>query len=74
MGEIIVRLNEDEERVFNQYAKSIGICLTDLFKQTLEEKIEEEMDIKIIEEYEENLKNGKIETCSFDEMMDMLDL
>lgn len=74
MDEIIVRLNEDEERVFNQYAKSMGISLSDLFIQALEEKIEDEIDMKIIEEYEENLKKGKIETCSFNEMKNKLDL
>jgi hypothetical protein len=28
--------------------------------------------MKIIEEYKEKLKNGKVETCSFNEMMEIL--
>ena len=74
MGTITVRLNEDEEKVFNEYAKLYDMPLSTLFKKTLEEKIEDNIDMKIIEEYEEEVKNGSLETYSFDEVKEMLDL
>lgn len=46
MSTIKMRLNRQEENVFNEYAKMRGLSLSALFKQTLEEKIEDEKDIK----------------------------
>lgn len=74
MGTITVRLNEDEQKAFNEYAKLYNIPLSTLFKKTLEEKIEDDIDMKVIEEYEEELKNGSLETYSFDQVKEMLDL
>ena len=74
MSTITVRLNEEEQKVFNEYAKLHGIPLSTLFKQSLEEKIEDEIDMKIIKEYEEDVKNGNTEVYSHDEVMRMLGL
>ena len=74
MSTITVRLNEDEQKAFNEYAKLYDMPLSTLFKKTLEEKIEDDIDMKIIEEYEEQVKNGTLETYSFDEVKEMLDL
>lgn len=38
------------------------------------EKIEDEIDLKTIEEYEKNLKNGDVEFISFDDVEKELDL
>lgn len=62
MGTITVRLNEDEEKVFNEYAKLYDMPLSTLFKKTLKEKIEDDTDMKIIEEYDEQIKNGTLES------------
>ena len=45
-----------------------------ILKKTLEEKMEDEMDLKRIKEYEADLKDGKSETYNHDEVMKMLDL
>jgi len=74
MGTITVRLNKKEEKTFNEYAKLLGVPLSTLLKQTLEEKIEDEIDIKVIEEYEKDVKNGKTEVYSHDEVMKILGL
>lgn len=71
---ITVRLNEEEQKVFNEYAKLHDIPLSTLFKQALKEKMEDEMDLKRIKEYETDLENGKTETYSHDAVMKMLDL
>ena len=68
MSIITIKLSE-EERTFNKYAK-----LSMLFKKALEEKIEDEIDMKTFEEYEERVKNGTLETYSFDEVREMLGL
>jgi len=74
MGTITVRLNKKEEKTFNEYAKLLGVPLSTLLKQTLEEKIEDEIDMKFIEEYEKDVKNGKTEVYSHDEVMKILGL
>ncbi len=74
MGTITVRLNKKEEKTFNEYAKLLGVPLSTLLKQTLEEKIEDEIDMKVIEEYEKDIKNGKTEVYSHDEVMKILGL
>ncbi|MFO7887608.1 MAG: DUF6290 family protein [Eubacteriales bacterium] len=74
MGTITVRLNKKEEKTFNEYAKLLGVPLSTLLKQTLEEKIEDEIDMKVIEEYEKDVKNGKTEVYSHDEVMKILGL
>lgn len=74
MGLITINLSVEEERTFNQYAKFHAMSLSDLFKQALEEKIENEIDMKIIKDYEERVKNGTDDSKSFDEVKKILDL
>lgn len=74
MGTITIRLNNEEEKIFNEYAKLYGMPLSTLFKQSLEEKIEDEIDMKIINEYEENVKNGCVEVYDHSEVKKMLGL
>ncbi|MFC3900676.1 type II toxin-antitoxin system RelB family antitoxin [Aliicoccus persicus] len=65
MNLVTVRLNEEEEKLYNEYAKLHGIPLSTLFKQTLESKMEDELDMKAIQEYEENMTE---ETQTHEEM------
>ncbi len=74
MTTITVRLNDDEEKIFNEYAKLHGIPLSTLFKNSLEEKIEDEHDMRIIEEYEKKLDNDYNETYTHDEVKKMIGL
>ncbi|WP_017549890.1 type II toxin-antitoxin system RelB family antitoxin [Salinicoccus carnicancri] len=45
MSTITVRMNKDEQEVFETYAKLRGVPLSTIMKQTLEEKIEDEFDV-----------------------------
>lgn len=72
MNTVTVRLNKEEEKIFNEYAKLHGIPLSTLFKKTLEEKMEDELDMQAIKEYEKNLENGHTETFTHDEVKKML--
>lgn len=73
MSTITIRLNEEEQKIFNEYAKLYEMPLSTLLKKALEEKIEDEIDMKCISEYEENVKNDSVTTYDHDEVKKMLD-
>ncbi len=66
---ITVRLNAEEEKIFNEYAKLQGLPLSTLFKKILEEKLEDEFDLRTIAEYEKDLEDGNIEFVTLEEVM-----
>lgn len=74
MSTITVRLNGDEEKIYKEYAEFRNIPLSTLMKEALEEKIEDEIDLKAILDYEERLKNGEVEYISFDEVKKRLEM
>ena len=74
MSTITIRLNDNEEKIFNEYARLYGKPLSTLFKKILEEKIEDEFDMKIINEYEDNVKNNSTELFDHSEVKKMLGL
>lgn len=69
-----VRMKDEERKLFEEYAKLNGVGLSTLFKQALEERIEDELDIKAIEEYEEDVKEGTTETVSWEQAEKILDM
>ena len=68
MSTITVRLNSEEARIYKEYAEFKNIPLSTLMKEALEEKIENETDLKAILAYEERLKSNEVEYISFDEV------
>lgn len=63
MSIISVRLNPTEERLFTEYAKFHGKSLSTLLKESLAEKMEEELDAKLLVEAKEyNAKNPETYT------------
>lgn len=74
MSTITIRLNKEEAKTFSGYAKLYGIPLSTLFKKTLEEKIEDELDMKVLNEYEEKVKNGTAKMHTQSEVEKMLGL
>ncbi len=74
MSTITVRLNSDEARIYKEYAKFKNVPLSTLMKEALEEKIEDEMDLKAILDYEERLKNNEVEYIPFDEVKKRLEM
>lgn len=77
MGTITVRLNPDEQRAFSEYAKLNGVPLSTLFKKIMEERIEDEFDMKCIREYENDendVKDRNTQTVDHDELKKMLGL
>ena len=74
MNTITVRLNNEEQQASSEYAKLYGIPLSTLFKKTLEEKIEDELDLKAIKNYEADIKNNTITTYDHEEVRKLLGL
>ena len=74
MSTITVRLNSEEARIYKEYAEFKNIPLSTLMKEALEEKIEDEIDLKAILAYEEKLKNDEVEYISFDEVKKRLEI
>lgn len=74
MSTITVRLNSEEARIYKEYAEFKNIPLSTLMKEALEEKIEDEIDLKAILSYEERLKNDDVEYISFDEVKKRLEI
>ena len=68
MSTITVRLNSEEARIYKEYAEFKNVPLSTLMKEALEEKIEDEIDLKAIFAYEERLKGGELEYISLHEV------
>ena len=68
MSTITVRLNTEEEKAFKEYAKFKNLPLSTLLKHSLEEKIEEEIDLKAILKYETRLEADETEYIDFDDI------
>lgn len=74
MSTVTVRLNPQEQKAFTEYAKLLGMPLSTLLKKTLEEKMEDEFDMKSILNYEDDLKSNSIETLDHNKVKEMLGL
>lgn len=68
MSTITVRLNNEEARIYKEYAKFKNTPLSTLMKEALEEKIEEEIDLKSILAYEKRLEDEKTDYIFFEEV------
>lgn len=71
MSTVTVRLNSEESELFNSYAELHDIPLSTLFKETLIEKMEDDLDLKLIKEYE---KAPSSKTYTHDEVEKMFGL
>ena len=69
MSMITLRVSEEEKEVLQRYADFTGVSLSEFIKTRVIESIEDEYDLKMIEEYE---KNRKKEIYSLDEVKKLL--
>ena len=74
MSVISVRFNSEEENVIKNYAKSKGFSISQLIKETLMEKIEEEYDLEVCKEYLKAKEEGTLITIPFEEAIKEWDL
>lgn len=69
MSMITLRVSEEEKEVLQRYADFTGVSLSEFIKTRVIESIEDEYDLKMIEEYE---KKPKKEFYSLDEVKKLL--
>ena len=69
-----IRMNEEEKRLAESYARLHSISVGEAFKRALFDRIEEEFDIALADAaYQEYIDSGK-ESCPFAELKKELDL
>ena len=67
MSVVSIRFNDDEEEILKNYVKSKGINLSQYIKNTIFEKIEEEYDLKSVQEYLKAKSEGTLNLIPFEE-------
>lgn len=70
---ISVRLNDEDTEIIKKYAELKNISLSDLIRNAVMEKIEDEYDLKCYEKAVEEYKNNP-KTYTLDEVEEELDL
>ena len=71
MSIIQARISGEEETLIKQYAKTKNISISDLIRNAVMEKIEDEIDLKLYEQtMAEHMKNPQ--THSFEEVWKMI--
>ena len=74
MSVISIRFNSEEENVIKNYAKAKGFSISQLIKETLMEKIEEEYDLEVCKEYLKAKEKRTLVTIPFEEAIKEWDL
>ena len=65
MEYIVIEMTEDDAKLFEEYAHSKKMPLSDLLKEALFAKIENEIDDKLIDDYEKRKSQGDVEYIPF---------
>lgn len=68
MTTISLRIPDEDLQVLKAYAKFHNKTLSEIIRSTMIEKIEDEYDLKVIEEYEKEKKAGTLKTYSHEEL------
>lgn len=69
---ITLRVSEEEKEVLQRYADFTGVSLSEFIKTRVIESIEDEYDLKMIEEYEKKKLNNELEFFSLEEVKKLL--
>jgi hypothetical protein len=74
MSVISIRFNEEEEEILKNYVKSKEINLSQYIKNVIFEKIEEEYDLKSVQEYLKAKSEGTLNLIPFEEAIKEWDI
>ena len=74
MSVVSIRFNDDEEEILKNYVKSKGLNLSQYIKNIIFEKIEEEYDLKSVQEYLKAKSEGTLNLISFEEAIKEWDI
>ena len=74
MGNISLRVNDDEMKILDNASKLYGCKVSSMIKSIVFEKLEDEYDLMVFAEYERDKKNGNLKTRPIAELWKELDL
>ncbi|WP_338950322.1 type II toxin-antitoxin system RelB family antitoxin [Fusobacterium nucleatum] len=74
MSVVSIRFNDDEEEILKNYVKSKGLNLSQYIKNLIFEKIEEEYDLKSVQEYLKAKSEGTLNLIPFEEAIKEWDI
>ena len=74
MSVVSIRFNDDEEEILKNYIKSKGLNLSQYIKNIIFEKIEEEYDLKSVQEYLKATSEGTLTLIPFEEAIKEWDI
>ena len=67
MATISLRVPDQELDLLKKYARINNTSLSEIIRQTMLERIEEEYDLKVFAEYERDRARGEVKTYSHEE-------
>lgn len=70
---VSIRLNDEDTRLFKSYAELNGLTLSDLFRESVIKRIEDEYDLRLYYEAMEEYKKNPV-TYTHEEIKKMLKL
>ena len=74
MSVVSIRFNDEEEKILKNYVKSKEINLSQYIKNIIFEKIEEEYDLKSVQEYLKAKSEGTLNLIPFEEAVKEWDI
>ena len=74
MSVVSIRFNDEEEEIVKKYVKSKGTNLSQYIKNTIFEKIEEEYDLKLVQEYLKAKSEDTLNLIPFEEAVKEWDI
>lgn len=74
MSIISIRVNDEEKKMLDSASKVYGCKVSSMIKRIVFEKLENDYDLKIFEEYEKDKANGTLKTYTHEETWKMLGL
>ena len=66
---ITIRLNEEEQKIFNEYSKVYKGGLSTMIKHLALEKLQDEYDLATIERYEKGIADGSVTIRPYSELL-----
>lgn len=74
MSVVSIRFNDEEEEIVKNYVKSKGTDLSQYIKNIIFEKIEEEYDLKLVQEYLKAKSEETLNLIPFEEAIKEWDI
>jgi len=74
MSVVSIRFNDEEEEIVKNYVKSKGTNLSQYIKNIIFEKIEEEYDLKLVQEYLKVKSEDTLNLIPFEEAVKEWDI